>query len=304
VECAATLLRLGADPDALAFADGTALHSAAEAGNLHPLILLLSAGADPNARNDRHKTPLHFAAQTGKVDVIRPLVEAGAQLDLVTNQGYTALEIAERANHQEVVDLLKQLGAVALPEPMDRRLYNAVATGNNAEVEVLLKGGVSPNVKLGLRTAIGTAILQKNTGAAKLLLAAGADPLVRGFKGRNSVHTAAQFGNFDVLEVLLRQAVDVNAIDEEGRTPAHLAAIYSNPERVKCIQLLVQYGADLTIQDTFSKTPTAYLGGLSRILHSPESCVPREDARVSHAARESRLFARFLGKFRRTPAGE
>ena len=54
---------------------------------------LLAAGADVNAVNDAGETALHAAAQTGNVAMIRLFAERGAKLD-VQNRGFTPLDLA------------------------------------------------------------------------------------------------------------------------------------------------------------------------------------------------------------------
>ena len=55
------------------------------------------------------------------------------------------------------------------------------------------------------------------------------------------------------IEHLLAQGADVNARNENRRTPLWLATFYNiEPE---FIQLLIDYGADVTIQDMFNVTP-------------------------------------------------
>jgi len=101
------LLALGADVK-LQDKDGdTALHGAAETGNVEIMRLLLDKGADPNAKNKEGGTPLMWAAVFGNDDAARLLLSRGANASLKDNDGITALEWASRNNRQSMVSLLR-----------------------------------------------------------------------------------------------------------------------------------------------------------------------------------------------------
>ena len=63
-----------------------------------------------------------------------------------------------------------------------------------------------------------------------------------------------------MIEYLLDLGADVNAIDDEGDTPLHSAmnAGQNADERRKTIQVLLNRGADPTIEDTGGKRPISY----------------------------------------------
>jgi len=101
------LLALGADVK-LQDKDGdTALHGAAETGNVEIMRMLLDKGADPNAKNKQGGTPLMWAAVFGNDDAVRLLLSRGADASLKDNDGITALEWASRNNRQSVISVLR-----------------------------------------------------------------------------------------------------------------------------------------------------------------------------------------------------
>ena len=152
---AQTVLRAGADVNA-ARGDGiTALHLAAEQGDVEAAQALLDAGADVGAgtRIGRYM-PLHLAARGGHGDVVAMLLQAGADpLAATTNSGATALHLAAGAvrGHGAVAALL-QHGA----DPNAREasagqtpLMFAAAANRAEAIAALLDGGADP----GLATA-------------------------------------------------------------------------------------------------------------------------------------------------------
>ena len=92
-----TLLRQGADVNE-AQADGmSALHWAAERGDLALLDVLLTAGAEfESATRIGEYRPLHIAARNGQSEVVRRLVEAGADIDQAAGGGGTSPRQEER----------------------------------------------------------------------------------------------------------------------------------------------------------------------------------------------------------------
>ena len=101
------LLALGANVN-LRDADGdTALHGAAESGNVEIMQLLLDKGADPNTRNKQGGTPLMWAAVFGNDDAARLLLSHGANASLKDNDGITALEWAVRNKRESTASVLR-----------------------------------------------------------------------------------------------------------------------------------------------------------------------------------------------------
>jgi len=103
----------GVDPHRVAGDGSTALHDAAESGNVELVRALLSAGAevDPVTRLGAY-TPLHLAAAAGRGEVVRALLDAGADPHATTGTGeVVALHLAAGAGSVEAVLALVEAGA-------------------------------------------------------------------------------------------------------------------------------------------------------------------------------------------------
>ena len=72
---------------------------------------LLQAGADPELPNDIGRTAMHLAANLGNVEVIRLLLEHGANIDTPDEDGATALWLAAAGGSVHALEHLLSAGA-------------------------------------------------------------------------------------------------------------------------------------------------------------------------------------------------
>jgi hypothetical protein len=80
---------------------------AAQRGDLEIVRTLLRDGADVNAAQGDGMSALHWAAQTGQVAIVDVLLYAGANPEATTRlAGYTPLHLASRAGHAEAITKL------------------------------------------------------------------------------------------------------------------------------------------------------------------------------------------------------
>jgi ankyrin repeat protein len=129
-------------------------------------------------------------------------------------------------------------------------LLRAVASGNKAKTELVLRGGISANTKDDQgQSALIMATALPSTDIADLLIAHGADVNSRSKDGATPLMAAIITGHKDTAKLLLRKGAEVNASAPVGspapqQMPMLFIAIALGD--IEITQLLIEEGADVT----------------------------------------------------------
>jgi ankyrin repeat protein len=171
IEAVKLLLKQKTDVNS-AQGDGmTALHWAAEHGNLEMTKLLLKSGASVSAvTRIGSYTPLHLASKAGSAPVVKLLLQAGSDVKAVTsNSRTTALHLAATGGNPEVLAALIERGAdvnAREPEWGQTPLVFAASYNRPAAIRLLIQKGADPNLAsktatLRDQTALDAAITRR-----------------------------------------------------------------------------------------------------------------------------------------------
>jgi len=227
--------------------DDEKLMRASEKGDAETVEILLKQGANPNYRNKDGRTPLHFAAYNGRADVAELLIRHGADVNARDNDGRTPLRIAAYNGHVDVVKLLLERGAD----------LNAKNSENKTPLDVARERGQSDVARVieeftRMPSELFEAVKSGDAARVKELLEKGADVNARDNKGWTPLHLAAQKGHADVAELLIKNGADVNAKNNYGWTPLYAAAQEGHAD---VAELLIRHGADVNARDNDGRTP-------------------------------------------------
>ena len=218
-----------------------ALHFDDHAGN-EMVRLLLAAQADPNwtmGSMGFDGNCLHEAIMLGRdVATVRDLLQAGAQADFRDRDGRTPLQLAVALNRADIAALLRERGAdAAAVRPVDR-LVSACFASNHDEVRRMLEEdralveSLRPTDHVWVGRAAGTG----NVAAMRLMLEAGFDANAVDDDGRSPLHVAAALGDVAAVECLLGfdaargRRADRNATDYAAETPLDQALRLENED--------------------------------------------------------------------------
>ena len=206
VDAARGLIARGADPDA-AHGDGlTALHWAAQHGDMKILGLLLDAGADVETRTRLGgHTPLQVASRSAEAAAVRALLAAGADPGAVASTGATALHFAAGSGDPGAIAALLDHGADAdAREPVwgQTPLMFAAASARTEAVAVLLARGADPElagavVDIAARNEADREDSRRRRARIAALRAAGAASAANGASAPAGTPSAAVAGGPD-----------------------------------------------------------------------------------------------------------
>jgi len=161
-------------------AGAAAFVDAAMNGNRDAVRALLKDGADVNTTQADGMTALHWAAQKGDVELAKILLYASANLKATTRiGGYTPLLIASKNGDAPMIETLTQAGADANATTTNGTtpLMLAAAAGKPAAVKALLDHGADVNAKESVKgeTALTFAAAFGRADVIRVLTAKGAD---------------------------------------------------------------------------------------------------------------------------------
>lgn len=117
-------------------------------------------------------------------------------------------------------------------EPLESDLLRAVRHGDLVELRSALAGGADVDELFDGMFPLGLATRRRSAELVRELLLAGANPDLRGEKGRTPLHIAARWDAppFEVVRSLVESGADRNALDDDGRSAASIAAERNEPE--------------------------------------------------------------------------
>ena len=161
-------------------AGAAAFVEAAMNGNREAVRALLKDGADVNTTQADGMTALHWAAQKGDVELAKVLLYASANLKATTRiGGYTPLLIASKNGDAPMIDTLTQAGADSNAPTINGTtpLMLAAAAGKPAAVTALIDHGAIVNAKESVKgeTALTFAAAFGRADVIRVLTAHGAD---------------------------------------------------------------------------------------------------------------------------------
>ena len=245
-------------------------------------------------------TPLLFAARHGDIDSARLLLNAGADVDDTGADGNGALALAAMSGHPRLAEFLLARGANPNADGAGySALHAAVLRADRSLVRMLLAWGADPNARLTRSTPVPRWTYEfvftlREKGAtpfllatkylepelARMIAAAGADPLARTDDGTTALMAAvghglsrsttrrsrliapelvsAQWSDEALVLETVEAAVDAGAADtlretiRAGETALHAAARYGF---TSVVDYLVGLGADLDWETEDGTTP-------------------------------------------------
>ena len=222
------LLSAGADADDAGPDGVTALMLALIKRHEEMALLLLDAGADPHPAAVGFSA-LHLASATGSLAVAEALLARGADPDV-------RLERPQRLTNSFEIGVFTSPGSGRLTQIGSTPFIVAAKSADARMMRLLADAGADPH-------------LTTDDGTTAVLLAAG---LGKRAATDITYYDWTEEKAVDALATALELGLDVNAANEHGETALHAAA-YHNANRV--IEFLVDNGADIDALNAAEQTP-------------------------------------------------
>ncbi|XP_042226238.1 ankyrin-3-like isoform X2 [Homarus americanus] len=210
-------------PEKSAVAKGKQLvHWAAIGGHVNILDYLKKEKVNIKSLTCDNESALHLAADNGNLEAVKWLVRMGLSLDQKDRKDFTPDDYALQEGHKEVVAFLRQ---VVLQQD---KFLDAATEGLLKVTENLVNDGVYLDCrrhsdKFG-RTALHYAARNGHLEIVRFLLSRGGDPEAEDNFGNTAVHWAAEGGHVHILKVLRDNNCDLSPTNNFQNTPLHCAA--------------------------------------------------------------------------------
>ena len=237
--------------------------------------LLLDYDPDISARDRDDETVLYRASGLGRTQEVELLLDSGAPIEDRQNS-MTALMIASKNRRAQTMRLLLERGAKidsVLPETGYDCLCLAVA-GNNTwdcsrfqlewTIRSLVEYGAEVDGNTSKAPPLSLALREDSIfvfATVEALLDSGADIEKTDLAGCTPLETwisKSSWYDTSVLHLLLKRHVNVNRINEQGRSPlAQVCAAaewHSLDVRISVIQKLIEYESDVNQADSDGNT--------------------------------------------------
>ena len=197
---------------------------------------------------------VYLATVAGNADIVKLLLDNGAAQESVKNRENQALKEAIQFHHVDCLRLLLRHNH----KMHDQRLYSALMFAiiklEKDAVRMLLEAGDDPNYfapdhtsALFLACYHGEGWLDIVELLASRVTKIDLDPHL---KKKAAIHWACQSQCPEIVELLLRKGIDVNRLDEKGKTGLYylLDTSQSFPEEklIRVMEIMLEHGLSLT----------------------------------------------------------
>jgi serine/threonine-protein phosphatase 6 regulatory ankyrin repeat subunit B len=211
--------------------------------------VLLKSGFDPFKIDlaRRMNLLLQKASEKGNTEIVRLILTPSDDI-----KGFDVCSFMD--NIKEKINAKNEFGFTAL---------HFASNGENLEiVEMLVNAGASIDIKNAQEfTPLHFAVLSDRNNIVRFFITQNPESInTAGFYGRTALHFASDWGNLEMVKMLVEAGAKIDIQDNEGNTPLHKVIIQDNTN-FEVVQMLVKAGAPIDIQNNNGSTPLYVAAG-------------------------------------------
>ena len=183
---------------------------------------------------------------------------------------FDGMEAAEKAfNERQRKTLVAFMSLETMfPDEHVRALAKAAGRGRVKKIEALVAQGVDVNARgTSNATPLYWSLKKRNLKGLSKLLELGADPNIMYDDGGSVMHWAASYRNYPILKLVLEHSGDPNLVSSGGVKDVpifRLNGLVPKADDLACLNLLVDYGANVNARGFRGSTPVMSAAGLGR----------------------------------------
>jgi cytohesin len=233
------------------------MFKAIEAGDAEGVKKAFASGADLHGRNTDGESAVYAAVDRGDLNMLKLLADLGADLSAPGRWDQSPFSLAVDKSEELMKWLAEHGGVPKRKEAGALHLGMVSAWLSPQKIRQLVDLGFMVDAPPGDSSLLSMVAVYADQ--VRALLDLGADPNAKGPHGWTALHSAANgfesTYSQESVDMLIAAGADVNASDDEGRTPIFEAILY---RRMGMIDSLAKAGADLLHVDKEGLTPPAY----------------------------------------------
>jgi ankyrin repeat protein len=215
---------------------------------------LIENGADLFAISGSGNHHLHYLALTGNLKLLNTFIDAGIPINALSQRGTTALSLAVNRLDYAFSRALLEAGANSSTKASDGRtaLNEAMYIGDKEMIKLILEnstGGIDIHQHTDLLVDAARAL---TPDVLDLLLNQGANINAISSAGETPLINAIHFSNPEAFSFLIEQGADVNLLTQFGKS-ALTTVINNKKSQPELLTILIQNGAELNIQNHLTK---------------------------------------------------
>ncbi len=178
---------------------------------------------------DKHgNSPLIRAAGARNNYAVRRLLKFGAHINAINHEGYTALGRADKTKNKVAFALLTAEGAMVKKREAQVKEHPFITAAYEGDIDAMQQ----------LLEQDPTIINMQNSD------------------GRTALFIVTEVGNLEAVKFLLENNANPNIKNKDGNNPLLKAVnLPIDKNAIKIIALLLDYHADINVQDKYERTP-------------------------------------------------